>query len=210
MAAARARPGLTSLESLLPVSFGQATVTAQATPRCHRASSRPLPCLAPSLLGLSCMCAPTTTCTRCLCGPDTEEASVGPAPCSLHSHSDGGHREFIAVHQQRLLGCMAPVGSWARSKDKACFRGCVQGRPFRGVAPGRGRGFRGRRSQVCVGWRDGHVPEPRLVKGLAPPAPGAGASRWRRFSGPRAVRSRGAGWRKQGPHRASGRSGSAS
>lgn len=58
--------------------------------------------------------------------PDTEDSERGP--CPVCSHSEGAHRWSVPDGPWRLLGCVAPVGSWARSEDKACFRGCVPGR----------------------------------------------------------------------------------
>lgn len=97
---------------------------------------------------------------------------MGPAPSARILMEDTGG-DFVTVHQQRLLGCMAPVGSCGGSKDKACFHECVQGRPFRGGCAGPRLRLRRQVEPGVRRDRDGHVEEPRLGKGSASPAPGA-------------------------------------
>lgn len=136
--------------------------------------------------------------------PDTEDSERGP--CPVCSHSEGAHRWSVPDGSWRLLGCVAPVGSWARREDKACFAGVFRG----GGAGPRPRLQRQAEPRVCG------AEGPACGKGS--PRKGLGvSSTWSQAQadgdasadlgqcGPR-----GPGWRKQGPHRAGGRTGSVS
>lgn len=202
-AEARARPGLTP-SHCHPCRLGKRLSLPRPCPAVARASPRPLPCPPlPSTCSPACVHPPPCVRGACVC-QTRRTASVGPALSARipREHTGGA---FLTVRGD----CW---GAWRRW--------------------GAGPGVRTRPASAGVFRGGGAGPRPRLQRQAEPrvcgaegPACGKGSPRkglgvsstWSQAQADRDASAdlgqcgpRGPGWRKQGPHRAGGRTGSVS